>query len=81
MNDRIRARLAALEPIYQRPAGCATCRTWSPVAWSEERIRPDGAALTTLPRPVRCPDCGREVPIRLTRHYVRVDGGDDGAAA
>lgn len=42
------------------PPGCGTCRFWGPAAHAVG----DGQ-----PRPERCPDCRRAVPILLVRRY------------
>jgi hypothetical protein len=44
--------------------GCDTCRMWGPVVFGDEEGR--------VSRPPCCPQCGRDVPIRLTRIYIGV---------
>lgn len=48
----------------RRQGGCSTCRIWSGVVYEDGNGVPD--------RPDACPDCGRDVPVRLVRRILGV---------
>lgn len=58
-------RLVALEDAVHSKR-CPVCATWGP---SVHLFRPAGESPAEEPRPDRCPNCGREEPVRLIREY------------
>ena len=73
-NSRFGRHMARIHEIEAKAAQaqlCDTCRFWGPCA---RVFSIDG--VIELPRGEYCPDCGRHVPISLTRTYVIVPSPD-----